>query len=887
LRIVSFNESRGVRRSAVLGEHRYLPPRSFETFVARTEAFNQLREGLGKVTVLVGPPGSGKTTLLAEYYAQLDASAEQVHWLSLSSEDNDPQVLQRHLLKAFSLESPASGDDQPDVPGNVAGFIDGVEFITDPVAHELLEWFVLSLPVSSCLYLTTTRLRGRLLHAARLRGIVHVLGPQVMRMSNDEARTLLGTEWSAWEVESLNRYVDGWAAGLRFMQRSPEVCRRLLARIDASPLLPAQMCDYFEEEISASLPEATLEALTELSVFERFIPELVLAVPAARYGWELIDEQIRNGLFIRYLDERRYWAEVHPAFGAFLRQRLQRLNPSRFDELKQFVAMWLKANGYTAEAVRHAVHISEPGIAAQIIEESGAIAVDLGETADIVLEYIPATQAGNLPLLFISQLYHRIRNGRLSSARLVFDEAWRLTDGFTRVVAEVNPQILACWAHLCQLLFLTIDDVPYSEATLLRLNEDFQRNLNGEPTLVAGLSSVLAFGYLDAWRYEEVVSACNMGLRIQEGCNENKVTAFLQIHKACAVLALDSLPQAIACAEEAVRLAYLDGSYGSYEVLSSHFIRGALYYENHQPDLARQMLLPALEQIRQVNGWVYLYTEAYSAAIASVGIDEGFSAAERLISEGEQFARERGLKRLLQCLNVCRLNELIRAKKWREAMALVEAEPMVAQLQVAGTSAYELSTLIPAVLSVASLMLELSRPRDAIGYLERLQPLMEDKFDCRLRFGFHLMFMRAAFAMRRYNAAFEHMHSALQIGCSSGLSIRLHEAKEPLLDVYGWARGQGKQIAPQLNDWIETTWGPRLDTGKALAGKSEATNCVLSPRESEIIGLIAEGYINKEIAAKLGITEGTVKGYRKKIREKLGVTSRSKALSKARELLII
>jgi LuxR family maltose regulon positive regulatory protein len=868
-----------------------MPPRAFEVFVARTAVLSQLREGQGKVTVLMGPPGSGKTALLAEHYAQLQALDEQVHWLSLSSEDNDPQVLQRHLLKAFGLEPLAGGEDMPDVPEKVTGFIDGVEFVTDSAAHELLEWFVLSLPESSSLYLAMTRLRGRLLQAGGLRGVVRVLGPQFLRMSNDEARALLGAEWSAWEVESLNRYVDGWAAGLRFMQRSPETCRRLLARMDAVPVLPAQMCDYFEEEISSSLPESTLEALMELSVFERFIPELVAAVPANRYGWELIDEQIRNGLFIRYLDERRYWAEILPALGAFLRQRLQRLNPTRFDELKQFAALWLKANGYIADAVRHAVHISEPGIAAQIIEESGAIAVDLGETADIVLEYIPASQAGNLPLLFISQLYHRIRNGRLSSARLVFDEAWRLTEGFTRIAPEVNPEVIECWVLLCQLVFLTVDDTPYSEDILLRVKEAFQRNLNGEPTLVAGLSSVLGFGYLDAWRYEESLSACNIGLSIQEGCNENKVTAFLQIHKACAVLARDSVPQATACAEEAVRLAYLNGSYGSYEVLSSHFIRGALYYENHQPELARQMLLPALEQIRQVNGWLYLYVEAYSAAVASVGIEEGFSAAERLIGEGEQLARERGLTRLLQRLNVCRLNEMIRARMLREAMELVETESMVVQLQVAGASAYELSTLIPAVLAVANLMLELSRPRDAIGYLDRLQPLMQDKFDCRLRFGFHLMSMRAAFSMRRYNLAFEHMQTAMQIGFSAGLNQRLHEAKEPLLDVYGWARGQNKPISAQLSEWVETAWGLQAGAGSTLTGKSraqsESANCVLSPRESEIIGLIAEGYINKEIAAKLGISEGTVKGYRKKIREKLGVTSRSKALSKARELLII
>ena len=62
---------------------------------------------------------------------------------------------------------------------------------------------------------------------------------------------------------------------------------------------------------------------------------------------------------------------------------------------------------------------------------------------------------------------------------------------------------------------------------------------------------------------------------------------------------------------------------------------------------------------------------------------------------------------------------------------------------------------------------------------------------------------------------------------------------------------------------------------------------MLSPRESEIIALMAEGYINKEIATRLGISEGTVKTHRKKIHEKLGVSSRSQAIMRARELLIV
>ena len=50
-----------------------------------------------------------------------------------------------------------------------------------------------------------------------------------------------------------------------------------------------------------------------------------------------------------------------------------------------------------------------------------------------------------------------------------------------------------------------------------------------------------------------------------------------------------------------------------------------------------------------------------------------------------------------------------------------------------------------------------------------------------------------------------------------------------------------------------------------------ATDDVLTPREIDVLRLIAEGNANKEIAGKLSLTEETVKGHVKNILAKLGV----------------
>jgi len=59
----------------------------------------------------------------------------------------------------------------------------------------------------------------------------------------------------------------------------------------------------------------------------------------------------------------------------------------------------------------------------------------------------------------------------------------------------------------------------------------------------------------------------------------------------------------------------------------------------------------------------------------------------------------------------------------------------------------------------------------------------------------------------------------------------------------------------------------------------------LSPRERELINLVRQGLRNREIAEKLGVTEGTIKVYLHNVFEKLGVGSRTELAIRADEFL--
>jgi two-component system response regulator NreC len=60
--------------------------------------------------------------------------------------------------------------------------------------------------------------------------------------------------------------------------------------------------------------------------------------------------------------------------------------------------------------------------------------------------------------------------------------------------------------------------------------------------------------------------------------------------------------------------------------------------------------------------------------------------------------------------------------------------------------------------------------------------------------------------------------------------------------------------------------------------RESAEEAPLSPREEEVLRLLAQGLSHKEVAEKLGISEKTVATYRERGMEKLGLASRSELL---------
>ncbi len=122
----------------------------------------------------------------------------------------------------------------------------------------------------------------------------------------------------------------------------------------------------------------------------------------------------------------------------------------------------------------------------------------------------------------------------------------------------------------------------------------------------------------------------------------------------------------------------------------------------------------------------------------------------------------------------------------------------------------------------------------------------------------------------------EHIFQALAAGASGYLLKRLTREKllAALEEVHSGGSPMSSSIARKVVQFFRST---RLPLETQLES--------LSPRELDVLRLLAEGYVNKEIAERLGLSTPTVATYIRRIYDKLHVHSRAAAIGKFSPLL--
>ena len=86
---------------------------------------------------------------------------------------------------------------------------------------------------------------------------------------------------------------------------------------------------------------------------------------------------------------------------------------------------------------------------------------------------------------------------------------------------------------------------------------------------------------------------------------------------------------------------------------------------------------------------------------------------------------------------------------------------------------------------------------------------------------------------------------------------------------------------------VEVVREVRVDASPFVLNAARLGELGITPREHEILGLIAEGLSNREIGERLFVSENTVKTHSSRLFEKLSVNRRTQAVQKAKELGLI
>ncbi len=121
----------------------------------------------------------------------------------------------------------------------------------------------------------------------------------------------------------------------------------------------------------------------------------------------------------------------------------------------------------------------------------------------------------------------------------------------------------------------------------------------------------------------------------------------------------------------------------------------------------------------------------------------------------------------------------------------------------------------------------------------------------------------------------ENIFNSLAAGASGYLLKRSKSAE--ILDAIREVQGGGSPMTTHIARKVVQSFQFKAAAAPQPAEPSEE----LSPREQEVLDLLSQGFMYKEISDKLGISFETVRTYIRRIYEKLHVRTRTEAVAKA------
>ena len=902
-------------------------PSTRPELVRRPRLIDRLNAGLGcKLTLISGPDGFGKTTLLAEWLQgfRLDANVEnqtakKITWLSLDEGDNE---IARFLTYFIASLNQAEGIDAPfgkealkmlqssqlpptkmiltslinqfaEITDQFIFVLDDYHLVESQPVHLAVTFLLEHLPPSWHLIIATREDPPLPLSRLRVRGQLTELRAVDLQFTSPEAVEFLnqamGLNLSEQDIIVLESRTEGWIAGLQLAALAMQGAVSAQGQKEASTFIKSFtgshrfVLDYLIEEVIQQQPNHIQTFLLQTAVLNRLTGPLCDAVTGQENGQDTLEMLDRINLFIVPLDHERRWYRYHHLFAELLQTRLNLTQPDLICDLHAKAAAWYEANDDLSEAVHHALTCQDIKTAAHLIEKGSLAALERSDFSFIFnsVNRLPGTALESAPWLFVYHTWALILTGQveITASRL------KNTDWLLESVAEDQENrkrmlgnIAGLKAHLAgwqrdysvlmEFANLAIENLPenhwisaycammigvafWGSGNLAAAKEAFTRansigRMIGNKRVI--VTSTIYLGHtleLEGHLYQAVDLFQNSIQRIAQDESIVPVAGYLHVDLARVLYEQNKLELAEQHLKEGIK---------SCQQLSD----GRVEKLGHCL-LVRVFL--AAGDFKKVNLAIQRAEHAHPATVETVDMRGGEYSKIRL------WLKQRKLRELEAWLNASTYNlqdishfktKLTRTMHARVLIALGRENPGSAHL------------------------------KDALDLLDQLLELAENNgWGSKV---IEILVLQAlALQCQQDNvSAVSKLELALTLAESQAYVRTFVDEGPPMAGLLYAALSRG--IAPDYVRWLLGAF-PALGSEPAEPFQVKVSEGdlfePLSEREIEVLQLIAAGFTNPEISAKLFISLNTVKVHIRNIFGKLGVNNRMQAGARARGLGIL
>jgi LuxR family transcriptional regulator, maltose regulon positive regulatory protein len=896
-------------------------PRTRTELVERPRLREALVRNEGRrLTLVSAPAGFGKTTLLSEWLEDRSGDGGPIAWLSLEEADNDPARFLAYLVSALRS---ALGDGigegvlaslrLPEFPPveavvgvlineladvrheEVTIVLDDYHVIHSGPVHGATSFLLEHLPGNAHLVISGRADPPLPLAKLRARDQVTEIRAAELRFTTEEATSFLkgvmGLTLSEADVATLEAITEGWVAALQLAALSMRDREDLSSFVETFSGSNRHVLDFLAEEVLERQPEGVREFLLKTSVLERMSAPLCDALTSRNDGQQMLERLEHDNLFLIALDDERRWYRYHHLFADFLRSRLQRGQPERMRELHRRAAEWYEQNGWTSEAVRHALAAQEHDRAADLVEQVARKMWNRGEVMTLLgwLEELPEETRRRRPQLLLQNSAALLWVGRLDDVEPLVQEIERAVgvseqgrdEDLQPSADEPLRQVLLGGVAATRSWLAYLKGEPRGAIALAR------RALELLPGTDLELRTFAAFRLAEAYRTADDLEAASTAFaetaELGRAAGHDYLVLKAMSRQAELQMARGRLRSADHVLQRTLRFAVEQGGDSLLATGEVHVIIGELLYEWNDLESAARRLKEGIrlaERMGQFETLVDGYVALSRAEMAQDNTERALESAR----EANTLAQRSGAGEAV--VEAAAWNARLHLTRNDSTAAILELERMAGAPAVSVSMVRETEQIARARLTVAQ-----GGHEEALRLLEGLRQSAEAAGRTGKLIEILTLEALALWERSRRERALGTLTRALALGEPEGyLRTFVDEgaAVGDLLSATVEARQRGH---PDAAIRIPARYLAKLlavlAQESAAPGASERLSEPLSDRELEVLGLVAAGKSNGEIASSLFVSLSTVKTHINNLYRKLEARSRTQAIARARELDLI